>query len=398
MVTTVDHPPVARMSGAGLNGGAEGTPLSFDASTSSDTDAGDVLSYQWSVNGQIAGIGATLSYAFPDNGAYSVSVIVSDLYGGTSTTSANVAISNANPTAIFNAPSTVNETSPIVLSVSNVGDPSSVDVNAGLKIEFDCGAGAGYSAPGTATSVICPTAEDGIRTVHARVTDKDGGATVLTASVAILNVAPTVTFKAVTPTTIQSGDIVATTGSFTDPGKDAPWTSSIAWGDGQTTPTLPSRLVVSGEKLIGGTQYKKVGTFTATLTVTDNDGGAGSSSLTYTVSRRDIHGSVDPRVIRLSTSGGDDVTITLVRDLVANMGDLDVSSVKIGSVGVNKKNNGQFDYHVSGNGSSAELTFSKKALIAAGLLTSSTNDLTLTGDLTNGIEIVSHVNVTTSAR
>ena len=173
-----------------------------------------MLSYQWSVNGQVAGIGATLSYAFPDNGTYSVSVVVSDLYGGTSTTSANVTISNANPTAMFNAPSTVNETSPITLSVSNVSDPSTVDVNAGLKIEFDCGAGAGYTAPGTATSVSCPTTEDGIRTVHARITDKDGGATILTASIAILNVAPTVTFKAVTPTTIQSGDIVATTGSL----------------------------------------------------------------------------------------------------------------------------------------------------------------------------------------
>jgi DNA/RNA endonuclease G (NUC1) len=395
MVTSVNHPPVARIAGAGLNGGPEGTLLTFDASTSSDPDAGDVLSYQWSVNGSVVGIGATLSHAFPDNGSYAVSVVVSDLFGGTSTTSANVTITNANPTAVFNAPSTVGETSPIVLSVSNVSDPSSVDVNAGLQIAFDCGAGAGYTAPGSATSVRCPTTEDGVRSVHARITDKDGGVTVLTASVAILNVAPTVTFKAVTPTTIQSGDIVATTGSFTDPGMDAPWTSSIAWGDGQTTPTLPSRLVVSGEKLIGGTQYKKVGTFTATLTVTDNDGGAGSSSLIYTVSRRNIGGSVDPRVIRLSNGGGDDVTITLVRDLLANMADLDVSSVKIGTVGVNKKNNGRFDYRINGNGTSAELTFSKKALIAAGVLTSSTEELTLTGQLTNGIQIVSNVAVTT---
>jgi DNA/RNA endonuclease G (NUC1) len=398
MVTSVNHAPTARISGAGVSGGLEGTPLTFDAGTSSDPDAGDVLSFQWTVNGNVVGTGATLSYAFPDNGTYAVALLTSDLAGATSSASASVVIANANPTAMLNVPSTVNEASPITISVSNVSDPSSVDVAAGLKIAFDCGAGAGYTAPGTATSINCPTTEDGVRVVHARITDKDGGATILTANVAIMNVAPVVTFKAVTPLSIESGDIVATTGSFTDPGKDAPWKSSISWGDGQTTPTLPGTLVVSGEKLLGGVEYKKVGTFTATLSITDNDGGVGSNTLTYTVARRNIHGASDPRIIRLSNSGSDDVTITLVRDLIANMNDIDASTVKIGTVGVNKKSNGKFDYQVSGGGLSVQLTFSKKALIAAGLLTTSTDELVLTGDLTSGISFVSHVNVTTTAR
>ena len=67
----------------------------------------------------------------------------------------------------------------------------------------------------------------------------------------------------------------------------------------------------------------------------------------------------------------------------------------VGGVGVSKKNNGRFDYQVNNRGTSIELTFSKKALMNAGLLTSSTDELTLTGELTNGIQIVSHVNVTT---
>ena len=73
-------------------------------------------------------------------------------------------------------------------------------------------------------------------------------------------------------------------------------------------------------------------------------------------------------------------------------------AVRIGTVGVSRKNNGSFDYHVDNRGLSVELTFSKKALMNAGLLTGSTDELTLTGDLTNGIEIVSHVNVNVTTR
>lgn len=288
---------------AGPLGGDEGQTLTFDGSGSTDVDGGQ-LSYQWTVNGVVAGIQPTLSYTFPENGEYDVTLVVSDLQGASSS-----------------------------------------------------------------------------RTV----------------TVSIANVAPIVTFKAVTSTNIESGDIVATTGSFTDPGPDSPWKSSINWGDGQTTPTLPSTLVRSGERLIGGTQYKKLGTFTATLTIVDNDGGAGSSSLTFNVSRRNIHGSADQRVIRLWT-GNDDVKVTLVRDLIANMDDIDVASVRIGGVGVSKKNNGRYDYAVKNHGLTVELTFSKRALMDAGLLTGSTDELTLTGALTNGIQIVSHVAVTTATR
>jgi DNA/RNA endonuclease G (NUC1) len=296
-----DCAPIAAI--VGPTGGSEGDALTFDGSQSSDPD-GESLSYQWSVNGSVAGIQPTLTHTFAQNGEYDVTLVVADPHGASSTK---------------------------------------------------------------------------------------------TVTVSIANVAPVVTFKAITSRSVESGDIVAVSGSFTDPGPDAPWRSSIDWGDGHTTPTLPSKLVRSGERFLGGTQYKRLGTFTATLTVVDNDGGAGTSALTYTVSRRVIRGSVDQRVIRLSHAGGDRITVTLVRDLIANMDDLDVASVKIGSVGVSRKHNGQFDYKVRNHGSEVELTFSKQALMNAGLLTSSTTELTLIGSLTNGIQIISHLSTSTSS-
>jgi DNA/RNA endonuclease G (NUC1) len=287
---------------AGPTGGNEGQTLTFNGSTSSDPDGGQ-LSYQWSVNGTVAGIQPTLSFTFTQNGEYDVQLIVADLQGAAST--------------------------------------------------------------------------------------KD-------VTVSIVNVPPMVTFKAASPTSIQSGDVVATTGTFTDPGPDSPWTSAINWGDGQTTPTVPSQLTASGQTLVGTTQYKKVGTFTATLSITDKDGGVGSASLIYTVSGRNLSGITHPDRIRLSDKGNDDVRITITRDVLANMNDLDVSSVSIGNVGVSKKNNGTFDYQVRAEGREVELTFSKKALMDAGLLTSSTEELTVTGALTNGIQIVSHIAISTT--
>lgn len=282
---------------AGPTSGSEGETLTFDASGSSDPD-GDQLSYQWSVDGATVGIGATLNYAFPNNGEYTVTLIVSDINGGGSTKSTTVSIAN---------------------------------------------------------------------------------------------VAPAVTFTSLTPKNIESGDVVAIVGTFTDPGKDAPWRGSIDWGDGHTTATLPATFLTSGERFSGGNQYFALGTFTATLAVTDNDRGTGSATLSYTVSRRGLPGTVTPSRIKLDT-GNDDVKVTVSRDLVANLDDVDIGSVKIGSVGVSMKN-GRYQYVVQGRGARVELTFSRRALIDAGLLDTSTHELAVTGRLTTGLQWVSHVEV-----
>jgi DNA/RNA endonuclease G (NUC1) len=90
--------PAAHLTGSGLAGGTEGSPLSFSAATSTDADPGDVLSYAWSVDGQAAGSGQTLTRTFDDNGDYAVRVIVADGRGGVDTASANVHVANVAPT------------------------------------------------------------------------------------------------------------------------------------------------------------------------------------------------------------------------------------------------------------------------------------------------------------
>ena len=63
-----------------------------------------------------------------------------------------------------------------VLSLANAHDVSSADEAAGLTFAFDCGLG--YGGFGAASSVSCPTSDNGLRSVHGKVRDKDGGVTV----------------------------------------------------------------------------------------------------------------------------------------------------------------------------------------------------------------------------
>lgn len=185
-VTVVNHPPVAHITGAGVNGGGEGTPLAFDALTSIDPDDGDVLSYQWSVDGQTTGIGSTLSHSFPDNGTYTVGLLVSDLSGASSSTSITVTVTNVAPTGTLSVPTSVVRGGTIPVSVINVVDKSSVDQAQGFTFAFDCATGAGYGPFGSTPTATCSAFQSGMRIVRAKIRDKDNGVTEVLASVSIV--------------------------------------------------------------------------------------------------------------------------------------------------------------------------------------------------------------------
>ncbi|MBA3259365.1 MAG: PKD domain-containing protein, partial [Gemmatimonadales bacterium] len=183
--------------------GAEGSPVQFDGTDSSDPNPGTTLSYEWDFgDGSPAGSGSTPSHTYADNGAYTVKLTVSD--GSlTDVASTTATIVNVAPTASFNAPSPVNEGSAIALSLVNPDDASSVDQAAGFTYAFDCGDGAGYAAFSSTASRSCPTDDDGSRSVKAQVKDKDGDATEYTAQVTIENVPPTATFAS--PAEVDEG-------------------------------------------------------------------------------------------------------------------------------------------------------------------------------------------------
>ena len=92
-VESADQPPVAVVSGQ-TSGNEGGPALGFDASGSSDPDAGDALTYSWTFGDGGTSTGVTASHTFADNGAYTVTVTVTDTHGVTAQASLTATISN----------------------------------------------------------------------------------------------------------------------------------------------------------------------------------------------------------------------------------------------------------------------------------------------------------------
>ena len=78
--------------------------------------------------------------------------------------------------------------------------------------------------------------------------------------------------------TVQTGDQISLTASFTDPGTGDTHTAIIDWGDGTVTPTTVTEAGGSGTTA-GTHTYNSVSIFTVTVTVTDNNGDPGKDSL-----------------------------------------------------------------------------------------------------------------------
>jgi hypothetical protein len=212
---------------------------------------------------------------------------VTDKDGGLGSNSFKVNVSNVAPTATFNAPASVDEGSSFTLSLTSPQDPSGADTAAGFQYRFDCGSGM-YTGYSSVSSTSCPTADNGTLTVHGRIKDKDGGYTTYTASVQVNNVPPAVT-AAANQSSNEGENHLFALGSFTDPGADT-WTIDVNWGDGSpySHPGVGSAGVIPATTH----KYDDNGSYTVTVTVTDDDGGFDSKSFTATVANLDPSGTL----------------------------------------------------------------------------------------------------------
>jgi endonuclease G len=293
------------------------------------------------------------------------------------------------PVAQFAVSGTLNEGASITFDASASTDPDlgRADLGRTEALTYAWHFSDGGQASGKV--VTKSFADNGNYTATLVVSDAFGWQKTAAQSVVVANVAPTVSLSGTTPLSIVSGESVGVSGSFTDPGSDAPWHSLLDWGNGVT---VPSTSTASGSNITGSQTYLTAGTYTVTLSVTDKDGATGSRSLVVNVGRRLVAADVGSGVINLNDQGNGDVKITLSSDENVDVSSIDVSSVRIGTVGVTRRG-GRFMADLQ-DGSRLGLHFDRKALIDAGLLSSSTTELVLLANLTTGVQIIARTTVT----
>ncbi len=238
--------------------------VSVNAAGSSDPDGG-ITEYRWDFGDGtpvVAGASATASHSYAAAGTYTVSLRVSDADGATDTVTKSVTVtSNQAPKAAFTA-STQNLR--LAVNASGSSDPDG-SITSYL---WDFGDG---TAPveRTTASTTHDYAAGGDYTVSLTVTDNNGAVNVLTKQVTVAaapqNAKPVPVFTTATDALKLSVDGAGSS----DP--DGTITGySWNFGDG----TAP----VSGTAKTATHTYAKAGTYSVTLTVTDNEQATASST------------------------------------------------------------------------------------------------------------------------
>jgi hypothetical protein len=257
--------------------GVEGSPITVALTNPTDPSSADTAAgfqYAFDLGSGYGAFGAASSASFtpPDNGTYTVRAKVRDKDGGVSEYTTQVVVANAPPVADAGPDQTVSEGDTVTLTGSFT-DPGILDTHTVL---WHVTASNGQAiADGTGTTFTFVPNDDGTYTATFTVTDNDGGVGTDTAVVTVNNVAPqnvTITGPAVG----VRGQTLSYAGTFTDPGTAD--THTQAW-----TVTRDGATVATGA---GGTfsfTPTEAGSYAVTFTVTDDDLGVGSATVTTTV-------------------------------------------------------------------------------------------------------------------
>jgi uncharacterized delta-60 repeat protein len=255
--------------------------------SSSDPGADTIASWtiDWGDSVEVvAGNPGSVTHTFADGTvSYAVSATATDEDGTFSSNSITVAVNNVDPTADTGGPYTVDEGGTITLLGSGTDPAGAADP---LTFEWDLDDNGSFETSG-ASPVFSAVGLDGptSRTIHLRVSDGDGGVTVATTTVSVVNVAPTA--DAGGPYLTFDDTPITLSGSGSDPaGALDPLT--FAWdldNDG-----------IFGETGAGATRGDETGanptfdptglatgSYDVTLRVSDGDGGVTDNTATVNV-------------------------------------------------------------------------------------------------------------------
>ena len=259
-ITVNDTDPVADFT-ATPGSGDEALTVDFsDTSISHD----GIITRTWDFGDSSSSSETNPSHQYTDDGVYTVTLTVEEADGDSDTATAAITVNNVAPTveAGNNKDATEGAT---VSFIGSFTDPGPDDTHT---IEWDFGDGTGDTGSLTTSHVYT---DNGTFIATLTVRDDDGGEGSDTLTVNVSNVAPMV--LAGGGGSANEGESVSFNGNFSDPGEGDTHTIEWNFGDGNAvTGTLNTSHI-----------YSAAGTYTATLTVTDDDGGEDSKSLTVNI-------------------------------------------------------------------------------------------------------------------
>ena len=262
---------------------AEGETVNFSGSFS-DVGTLDTHTISWTFGDGSLPVTGTLTptHEYADNGSYTVTLTVTDDDGGVTSDTLTITVENVAPTldSIVYSATTIDENGDVTVS-GTVNDDGSGDT---IDLTIVWGDGSADTvllglAPGDNFSEVHTYLDDDPTatlsdpyTIELTAVDDDGDSVNTSQVITVNNVDPVV--DAGLDQTVDEGEIVNFSGSFSDVGTLDTHTISWTFGDG----SLP----VTGT-LTPTHEYADNGSYTVTLTVTDDDGGVTSDTLTITV-------------------------------------------------------------------------------------------------------------------
>jgi hypothetical protein len=228
----------------------------------------------------------TASHAYTAAGNYTITVKVTD--NAAASASASVAITVTLPTAppLTLTPGGSQTATEGISKTFSLGSFSGGTGPYTITVTWGDGTTSTFTAPAGAISAAHTYAKDQATpyTVNVIVKDSTNATSIGSFGVTVANAIPVVSISSPSAGSLfKAGVSVSLSSSFTDTGTLDTHTCSIAWGDGTTSTGTVSES--GGNGTCTGSHVYAVGNFTATVTVTDQGGAAGSKTVAFSVTK-----------------------------------------------------------------------------------------------------------------
>ncbi len=279
---TVSGPPVAAFT-AIPNPAACAQTVNFDGSTSTAGTGHPIVTYSWDFgDGSPLGSGVTTTHAYTQYGTYTVNLTVTDDVARTASTSVNVVVSQGNqpPVAAPAGPYLPLAGNGVTFNGSGSSDPNAACGDSIVSYEWDLTDNGSYDVTGPMPMLTPAQVASAYPllntpyTLRLRVTDEFGATGTATTTVTVSG-PPVAAFTAI-PNPAACAQTVSFNASASTAGTGHPIVS-YSWDFGDATPL--------GSGVNTTHAYTQYGTYTVSLTVTDDVARTASTSVMVVVNQ-----------------------------------------------------------------------------------------------------------------